>query len=332
MKIVIMMATYNGEKFIKDQIESIISQTVSDWVLYINDDGSQDNTISIVEEYCEKYPEKIVLMKNETDMHGAASNFFELMQKVPKAEWYALCDQDDIWYEDRLEKMILAAESSEHQEYKTLPVIVFGQAEVVDEKLNLICDSLVECIGIDFSKHVDNLEIGIHTFFNAIHGCTMIYNSILHEKVLKTLSLELVYEMSYLRGHDSWLTEVCAWFGKIIYLEQKVIRYRQHSQSVTGEGKRIWKSFLEQLVNKRDKFNKVRAYRVRMIKKIELFENIFEDELSVQQKEQIERLLSTICHKSRIYSLCNGWKNGYWGKKGTNPYNIVLFLIRKEPK
>lgn len=330
MKIAILMATYNGEKFIREQIDSIIAQTYSDWILYINDDGSTDNTITIVEEYAKRFPKQIIIMKNETEMHGPASNFFELMQKVPKADWYALCDQDDVWYDDRLEKMLKKA--MEYQNCSEIPFIVFGQAEVVDEKLNVITDSLADCIGIDFSKFVNSSELGIHTFFNAIHGCTLLYNNILHEKLLNRLSLELVYDMSALKGHDSWLTEVCAWFGKIVYVDQKIIKYRQHSKSVTEEGKRLWKSILYKLFNTKDMLNKIRAYRLRMIMKIKLFEEIFSEELSEKQRRMISDLLETIYCKSRIFSLCRGWKKGYWGHKGMNPYNFVLFLFKKEFK
>ena len=100
-KIAILMATYNGEKYICQQIDSILSQTCKDWELYIHDDGSTDHTIAAVESYVEKYPDKVHLIDGKST-GGAKYNFFYLFSKV-EASYYMTCDQDDVWLEKKIE-------------------------------------------------------------------------------------------------------------------------------------------------------------------------------------------------------------------------------------
>ena len=99
-KIAILMATYNGEKYICQQIDSILSQTCKDWELYIHDDGSTDNTIAAVESYVEKYPDKIHLIDGKST-GGAKYNFFYMFGQV-EAPYYMTCDQDDVWLENMI--------------------------------------------------------------------------------------------------------------------------------------------------------------------------------------------------------------------------------------
>ena len=90
----IMMATYNGERYIAEQIESILKQTYIEWKLFIRDDGSEDCTTRIIQEYMNKYPMKIFMMESNTIYHEAKRNFAALYEKVPEAEYYEFCDKD----------------------------------------------------------------------------------------------------------------------------------------------------------------------------------------------------------------------------------------------
>lgn len=112
-KIVILMSTYNGEKYISDQIESIMRQkTSADILLKIRDDGSKDDTCEIIEEKQSKYPGKIILIKGENI--GYNNSFFYLIKNISGFEYYALSDQDDVWLEDKIETAI---KNIEEQDY-----------------------------------------------------------------------------------------------------------------------------------------------------------------------------------------------------------------------
>lgn len=100
--IAILLSTYNGEKFIKKQIDSLIAQTFSNWKLYIRDDGSTDKTISIIEEICES--DNRIFLYKETNI-GVKASFLSLLSRV-EADYYFFCDQDDFWYDNKIEKTL----------------------------------------------------------------------------------------------------------------------------------------------------------------------------------------------------------------------------------
>ena len=121
-KVAILMATYNGEKYLSEQIESIINQTFTDWVLYIHDDGSTDGTLEIIKKYVKIYPKKIILIQGERT-GGAKFNFFSLMDKVT-AEYIMFSDQDDWWLPDKINKTLEKCIKIENGQ-KDTPVVVF---------------------------------------------------------------------------------------------------------------------------------------------------------------------------------------------------------------
>ena len=115
----IMMATYNGEKFIKEQINSILKQTYTDWKLFISDDNSEDNTISIIEDFCKSDPDRIEIISTDKK-GGAKKNFIYLFDNCPQAELYMFSDQDDVWLPEKIEKMV--------KEYEGKPDVYNGEA------------------------------------------------------------------------------------------------------------------------------------------------------------------------------------------------------------
>lgn len=98
--VAILMATYNGERYLVEQIESILSQTETDWTLYIQDDGSKDNTLDIIRQYAEG--DKIVFVDSGLTRQGACLNFMSLLNKV-ESRYYMFCDQDDVWLPEKIE-------------------------------------------------------------------------------------------------------------------------------------------------------------------------------------------------------------------------------------
>ena len=98
--IAILMATYNGETYLKEQIDSLLAQTCQDWHLYVHDDGSKDGTVAIVKGYAEQYPEKVTLL-DYPPQGGPCKNFLSMMEKV-EAPYYMFCDQDDVWMPEKL--------------------------------------------------------------------------------------------------------------------------------------------------------------------------------------------------------------------------------------
>ena len=135
-KVAVLMSAYNGEKYISEQINSILQQTYQNLVLYIRDDGSSDNTVSILEEY--ERQKKIVLIQGEN--LGFINSFFDVMKKCETADYYAWCDQDDIWIPDKIERAVEKLEENKRLHMRKgephAPVLYFSDYDYYDEQMN----------------------------------------------------------------------------------------------------------------------------------------------------------------------------------------------------
>lgn len=219
-KIAILMATYNGEKYICQQIDSILSQTCKDWELYIHDDGSTDNTIAALESYVEKYPNKIHLIDGKST-GGAKYNFFYLFGQV-EAPYYMTCDQDDVWLDKKIEltydKMLTIENKAD------VPCLVYTELRVVDSELNTIADTMSGYQSLDCHKRTINQFI----LQNSVTGCTMMVNRALRDKMLRITDIDNTIM------HDWWAALVAAQFGKTAFIDEPTILYRQHGDNSLG--------------------------------------------------------------------------------------------------
>lgn len=219
-KIAILMATYNGEKYICQQIDSILSQTCKDWELYIHDDGSTDNTIAAVESYVEKYPDKIHLIDGKST-GGAKYNFFYMFGQV-EAPYYMTCDQDDVWLEKKIEltydKMLTIEDKAD------ISCLVYTELRVVDSELNTIADTMSGYQSLDCHKRTINQFI----LQNSVTGCTMMVNRALRDKMLRITDIDNTIM------HDWWAALVAAQFGKTAFIDEPTILYRQHGDNSLG--------------------------------------------------------------------------------------------------
>ena len=219
--IAILMATYNGEKYLREQIDSILSQTYRDWHLFIHDDGSEDDTIVILKEYKDKHPTRITIMDYPLQ-GGACRNFLSMLERV-EADYYMFCDQDDVWLPKKIE-MSLRAMYEMEKEYKGIPIIVNTDLMVVDKNLGMIAHSFWEYEGIypEFIRgYYDNAAV------NSVTGCTMLFNSKVKELMPNPSKNTLM--------HDTWLTlSTYANYGKVVYLQERTVNYRQHGSNVLG--------------------------------------------------------------------------------------------------
>lgn len=208
-ELTILMATFNGADYIGRQLDSLIGQTYRDWQLVIHDDGSTDNTLHIVNDYCVKDP-RITLMADGILNQGAARNYLHLLNETT-AGLYAFCDQDDIWLPNKIERMVDAI--SQHQQ----PALVYANAyfyrsdNVLSRKTTTIHPKVLR----------DTL------FFNSgIQGCSVMINAQLLA-LLKPFPAQVVM-------HDHLLTMGAAVFGTINYIDEVLMWYRQHDRNVTG--------------------------------------------------------------------------------------------------
>lgn len=217
----ILLATYNGEKYLKEQIDSILSQTYKNFRLIISDDCSKDKTREILKQYEEK-DNRIIVYYQEKNL-GYVKNFEFLLTKVEN-EIYALSDQDDVWLPEKIEKSYNKMKESGAD-------LVFTDLEVVDENLKIICPSYNDHMLLTRKIEKYKKNYRMQYMYNCITGCTLISK----KKFLKEI-LPIPTNSKYLI-HDSWIGLVISLYGKIEYLNEKTIKYRQHGNNQVGIGK-----------------------------------------------------------------------------------------------
>lgn len=220
-KVDILLATYNGQQYLREQLDSILSQSYSDFRLLISDDLSTDNTREILSEYVEK--DKRVIVFNQTKNLGVVKNFEFLLKKVD-SKYYMFSDQDDIWKENKIEKSIQTLEETNSD-------LVYTDLEVVDENLNVIYESYWKLKGIyNKIKKFNNFEsLYLNNF---ITGCTMISKKELIDEVLP------LPNTSRFVLHDYWIPLILSQNHKITYIEEPLIKYRQHKNNKVGSKKK----------------------------------------------------------------------------------------------
>lgn len=220
-KIAILLSTYNGENYLVEQIESILSQTYSDWTLYIRDDGSKDKTLDILLDYQQKFSNIIVFRDNQNNL-GPLESFLWLMKNV-ESEYYMFCDQDDVWLHNKIELTFSELLKLQKASTEGLPLLVFTDLLVTDNKLNVISESMWNFWGLD-KIMIPEKYLLVTTLAT---GCTMLFN---HQA--KMISLKFVKKALM---HDSLIAlSVLSSKGKIMPLKKSLINYRQHNNNVLG--------------------------------------------------------------------------------------------------
>jgi len=217
-KIAILLATYNGEKYLKYQIDSILSQSYTDWELFIHDDGSKDGTEKIIDNFCDKHPTKI--HKIEGSSTGCArNNFFFLLRSV-EAPFYMFCDQDDVWLEKKVENTYSEMKKLDDKK----PNIVFTELKVVDSDLNVISESMSKYQKLD----CHNTSVNRILIQNVCTGCTMMINRTLRDEMIKAESIDNIIM------HDWWAALIASEFGNLHFIDEPQILYRQHGDNSVG--------------------------------------------------------------------------------------------------
>lgn len=220
--IAILMATYNAEKFLHEQIGSIFSQTCKDWHLFIHDDGSKDNTISIIREYAEKYPKEVTVL-DYPSQHGAWKNFLSMLCQV-ESDYYMFSDQDDVWLPEKIETEYQTMKRLEAGEGKGKPIVVYSDLIVTDSELNTISPSLWKIAGI-YPQLIHSFnDMAANTI---ISGCTMLFNA-----EAKRVSCHYTNNVTM---HDAWIACCVMKHGGILHhTDQPTMLYRQHGSNTLG--------------------------------------------------------------------------------------------------
>ncbi|SEM81944.1 rhamnosyltransferase [bacterium A37T11] len=294
----ILMATYNGERFIKAQIYSICRQTYANWRLLIHDDGSSDNTVGIIKEM-QRSDARIQLIEDKKKQLGSAQNFLYLLSRST-APYCMFSDQDDLWMEQKAETLLAAIRPV------SSPAIAYANAYYYKD--NHPVPKLV--------TEIHPTSLNNMLFMNGgIQGCSLILN--------RALIRQLETYPPVIAMHDHFITLAAATFGKIISVNIPLMYYRQHAQNVTGETElRTGTKFLNFIYKNRYVID------YRHFQAVRSFYDTYQQELSPRQQRLFSSYFKYAEHAAlteRIYIvLSQGFHLGQ--KKGAL---LVKTLIRK---
>lgn len=290
-KILVLMATFNGEKFIKEQIDSIFNQRGNfEITLLVHDDGSDDDTLDILNHYKVK-----IIKRNNKKRLGPSRSFGELISfsiRNRSFDYIMFSDQDDIWCEDKILKSYNAI-LSEEKLNPYLPILVHADLLLVDHRNHVICNSFLKMNSINPKKNnLNNLLVQ-----NIVTGSTIMINKNLAKNIGSVPSNAIM--------HDWWIALVASLVGKIIFIPEVLVRYRQHGNNYYGGLSYVKKSIKKKAEDIKQEF-------LSCINQAREFYNLYGSLMTDKQEKLINNFIN-IKKKNNLTML----------------YNLFLFDIQK---
>ena len=212
-KVCVMMSTYNGERFLPDQLDSLLAQKGVETEIYIRDDGSNDSTKDIIEKYMGKHAN---IHFTEGRNMGPGRSFWELLRFVPEYDYYAFCDQDDVWLPEKLKIGVGHLKKAERR------------LGLYYSKTRLVDNNMKKLKGYESDYKNCKPSFGQLIAENNASGCTMVWN-----KELNSIARQLFPE--HMRMHDHMLYLICQVCNGYVFYDRKAyIYYRQHGSNVVS--------------------------------------------------------------------------------------------------
>ena len=296
-----LLSTFNGVKYIDEFLTSLVNQSFKHFDLFVRDDASVDETISVVNSYSDRL--NIHIFRSRENLGPAMSFMNLLVNSGSEFDYYFFADQDDCWYENKIELALSKLVGRDEQ-----PSLYFSALELVDSKLN----------HLSFSVHPKFIGFDNALVQNVAIGCTMAFNSKARSVVLKSLPKVMVM-------HDWWFYIVISAFGAVLYDKQPSLKYRQHSGNVVGAATNIYQDF-NRRVNRFFSRKKVGVFCIG--EQVAEFYRCYHKLLSTAQIELVQGLLNgKKSVSSRIQLVFNP---GLHRQKFVDNFILrILFLIGK---
>ena len=221
--VLIMMTTYNSERFIREQLDSILAQTYENWTLFVRDDGSSDGTPDILTEYAAADP-RVRIFKNE-GTRGAYPNFHGLIAEARQAEpfdYYMFADHDDVWLPGKI-----AFFKEKMDRYRTdVPVLLYADMSVVDENGSVTAESLDAQFGLRLKGTWSRF------YQHSVFGCNTMMNRTLF---LAVPPADPADPRVYILSHDNYFAKYAALGGIVFYFLEVTMQYRRYGTNVTAK-------------------------------------------------------------------------------------------------
>lgn len=305
----ILLATYNGSKFLRQQIDSIKHQSHSDWRLLIRDDGSHDKTLQLVNTLTEDIPQSVSILNSDQRL-GVVANFSKLLE-ASSANYIMFSDQDDVWHKEKVAMSLEAIKKLEALHGNQVPLLVHTDLEVVDVELQTLSTSFWRYAKLfpEKTRVLNRLLVQ-----NAVTGCAMICNRAL-VKAAYPIPPEAIM-------HDWWMALVASAFGYVEALPIKTIKYRQHASNALGANKFGTLRHLKKAWERRSEMSRKKHDQAYALL------NRYGSQLPEHCKEMLEAYLS-LNDCSYVKSRAMILKHGF-AKQGLLR-QLAAFLLLKQP-
>lgn len=252
-RVTVLLSAYNGEKYIKEQIESLLDQTYQNMVIYIRDDRSTDNTRQVINECIrseleKEGPREIYLLEDQDGNVGYARSFSKMCTMVPTSDYYAFCDQDDIWMSDKIEKAVRALNQENSEE-----CLLFSHGyHQCNEAMEIVKSNTFYCINENIAPNQMELAKTIMTGNLFGLGFTMVFNHKLKELAFRD-------EKGISVPHDVWISWVLAGNrGRYLFEKEALAKYRRHDNAASSANLGIYRIFINRLKNVKKLCNEIK--------------------------------------------------------------------------
>lgn len=268
-KVNILLSSYNGEKYIREQIKSLVSQDYSNIEIYIRDDGSGDTTRDILNEYVERPEIHIVFGENV----GFIKSFLTLLSSCASADYYAFCDQDDVWLPNKISRAVEKLAETDSSK----PVLYFSSYDYYNENLRFLSSA----------KKPENIG-----FVNSLVDCAPLgFNSVMNAAARECICQNIPVHSC---GHDWWTYMVCAGLGSVIFDDFVSVKYRRCGKNVSNGGE----GFLKAQIWRFRKFF-LGNYFENITEQLQEYESLYSANLNQKQKD----ILALFTEKTFLHAI-----------------------------
>ena len=272
--VAVLLSTYNGERYLRAQLDSLVSQDYAKFSVIVRDDGSTDRTSGILADYQSRLNLKI--MEDCAGNLGPGRSFLRIVSAV-ESDIYMFCDQDDVWVADKISKTVCAIGTCGND----LAVLAFSDLTVVDGDGTVLHKSFLKSEG---GQRGHPVSLEVLAVQNCAVGCTMAFTKPLRDRALRAGIPEEGVAM-----HDWWFALYAFCAGKLIFLPEALVLYRQHPGNVSGasSGALLGISRRHSL---RERIRRLRRYKYRIGKQALCFANTYRSELTPEQLATLGRV------------------------------------------
>jgi len=305
----ILMATYNGERFVGEQIESILRQSDPDWTLTVRDDCSTDGTVAVVRDIAARHPDRIAVQLRGESSGSAARSFLEML-RASHAPYVMLSDHDDVWLDDKIAVTVAKMRELERRFGAGTPLLVHTDLTVTDAGLRVTSRSMMDAQQLDGSES----RLARLVTQNTVTGCTVMVNRPLADLVREPFD--------GIAMHDWWLAVIASAFGAIGFIDTPTVLYRQHGDNAVGAKPSRGLSYkLNRLL---DREGITGGFTASFAQAAAFLEH-FEDRLSDVQVEML-RAYVTIPRLGKAGRLRTLRRHGFWKNTAVRRLGQVLYV------